>query len=221
MPMEPGRNAGFSAANPHRLYLPLVADAENHPKAVNVEAQPEQPDLAPVVDAPSDRRRPASRSSLSRGDIEFLYPENRKVVTFLRTFGVDWTLVVANLSRSAQFVELDLSRFDGEAQVPVELSARPLQVDRPAPYFITLAPYGYFWFRLQPDEREEEIVVACSDSLPGRVVGRGARRPGIGPRADPPPLPRRQRWFGAKGQTGVHRDDGGLDPVRPRGTGAG
>ncbi|MGH9318543.1 MAG: maltose alpha-D-glucosyltransferase, partial [Vicinamibacteria bacterium] len=106
------RNAGFSAANPQRLYLPLVADPEHHPSAVNVEAQQNNPTsllwwMRRLIGAA--RRSP----SLSRGDIEFLYPENRKVVTFLRTFGEDRTLVVANLSRSAQFVELDLSRFDG------------------------------------------------------------------------------------------------------------
>jgi maltose alpha-D-glucosyltransferase/alpha-amylase len=194
------RNAGFSAANPQRLYLPLVADPEHHPSAVNVEAQQNNPSsllwwMRRLIGAA--RRSP----SLSRGDIEFLYPENRKVVAFLRTFGDDRTLVVANLSRSAQFVELDLARFDG--QIPVELFG-PTHFPRigQLPYFITLGPYGYFWFRLQPDEREEEILASPVPTLTSAgswdavVVhpGRGALE-----RA----LPRflvRQRWFGAKGR---------------------
>ena len=194
------RNAGFSAANPQRLYLPLVADPENHPAAVNVEAQQNNPTsllwwMRRLIGAA--RRSP----SLSRGDIEFLYPENRKVVAFLRTFDDDRTLVVANLSRSAQFVELDLSRFDG--QVPVELFG-PTHFPRigQLPYFITLGPYGYFWFQLRPDEREEEVAaspvptlraVASWEEVLDDAAGSGLERA----------LPRYlvgQRWFGAKGR---------------------
>ncbi|HEX5936857.1 MAG TPA: maltose alpha-D-glucosyltransferase [Actinomycetota bacterium] len=194
------RNAGFSAANPQRLYLPLVADPENHPAAVNVEAQQNNPTsllwwMRRVIGAA--RRSP----SLSRGDIEFLYPENRKVVAFLRTFGEDRTLVVANLSRSAQFVELDLSRFDG--QVPVELFG-PTHFPRigQLPYFVTLGPYGYFWFRLQPDEREEELAASPVPTLETTGTWDDALdepTKGALERA----LPRflvRQRWFGAKGR---------------------
>jgi maltose alpha-D-glucosyltransferase/alpha-amylase len=194
------RNAGFSAANPQRLYLPLVADPENHPAAVNVEAQQNNPTsllwwMRRLIGAA--RRSP----SLSRGDIEFLYPENRKVVAFLRTFEDDRTLVVANLSRSAQFVELDLSRFDG--QVPVELFG-PTHFPRigQLPYFITLGPYGYYWFQLQPDEREEEVAaspvptlraVSSWEEVLDDPAGSGLERA----------LPRYlvgQRWFGAKGR---------------------
>ena len=194
------RNAGFSGANPQRLYLPLVADPEHHPSAVNVEAQQNNPSsllwwMRRLIGAA--RRSP----SLSRGDIEFLYPENRKVVSFLRTFGDDRTLVVANLSRSAQFVELDLSRFDG--QIPVELFG-PTEFPRigQLPYFITLGPYGYFWFRLQADEREEEISASPVPTLRSSgtwdaVLDEPARS------ALERSLPRflvRQRWFGAKGR---------------------
>jgi maltose alpha-D-glucosyltransferase/alpha-amylase len=194
------RNAGFSAANPQRLYLPLVADPEHHPSAVNVEAQQNNPSsllwwMRRLIGA--RRRSP----SLSRGEIEFLYPENRKVIAFLRTLGDERTLVVANLARSAQFVELDLSRFEG--QIPVELFG-PTHFPRigQLPYFVTLGPYGYFWFRLQPDEREEET----SASPPPTISTHGSwidlfdegGRPVV-ERA----LPRflvRQRWFGAKGR---------------------
>ncbi|HYY07193.1 MAG TPA: maltose alpha-D-glucosyltransferase, partial [Actinomycetota bacterium] len=194
------RNAGFSAANPQRLYLPLVADPEHHPSAVNVEAQQNNPSsllwwMRRLIGAA--RRSP----SLSRGDIEFLYPENRKVLAFLRTYEDDRTLVVANLSRSAQFVELDLSRFDG--QVPVELFG-PTHFPRigQLPYYITLGPYGFFWFRLQPDERPEEVAASPVPTL--RVVGSWHEALDDGARSGVErALPRYllgQRWFGAKGR---------------------
>ncbi len=167
---------------------------------MNVEAQQNNPSsllwwMRRLIGAA--RRSP----SLSRGDIEFLYPENRKVVAFLRTFGEDRTLVVANLSRSAQFVELDLSRFDG--QIPVELFG-PTHFPRIGqfPYFITLGPYGYFWFRLQADEREEEIASSPVPTLSSMgswdSVLEGPERSAL-----ERSLPRflvRQRWFGAKGR---------------------
>ena len=109
--------------------------------------------------------------------------------------------MVANLSRSAQFVELDLSRFDG--QIPVELFG-PTEFPRigQLPYFITLGPYGYFWFRLQADEREEEIAASPVPTLRSSgswdaVLDEPARS------ALERSLPRflvRQRWFGAKGR---------------------
>jgi maltose alpha-D-glucosyltransferase / alpha-amylase len=194
------RNAGFSAANPQRLYLPLVADPEHHPSAINVEAQQNNPSsllwwMRRLIGA--RRRSP----SLARGDIEFLYPENRKVIAFLRTLGEERTLVVANLARSAQFVELDLSRFDG--QVPVELFG-PTHFPRigQLPYFITLGPYGYFWFRLQPDEREEEGGATPPPTLTTRGSWIDLFEEGGRPNLERT-LPRflvRQRWFGAKGR---------------------
>jgi maltose alpha-D-glucosyltransferase / alpha-amylase len=194
------RNAGFSHANPQRLYLPLVADPEHHPSAINVEAQQNNPTsllwwMRRVIGVV--RRSP----SLARGEIEFLYPENRKIVAFLRTLGEERTLVVANLARSAQFVELDLSRFDG--QVPVELFG-PTHFPRigQLPYFITLGPYGYFWFRLEPDEREEEAASTPIPTLSSAGSWDGLLK-GPGRRALEGSLPRfliRQRWFGAKGR---------------------
>jgi maltose alpha-D-glucosyltransferase/alpha-amylase len=210
------RNAGFSQANPQRLYLPLVADPEHHPSATNVEAQQNNPSsllwwMRRLIGA---RRR---SSSLARGEIEFLYPENRKVVAFLRTLGEERTLVVANLSRSAQFVELDLSRFEG--QVPVELFG-PTHFPRIGqfPYFVTLGPYGSFWFRLQPDEREEEVAASPVPTLRSAGSWDGILE-GPGRRALEGSLPRflvRQRWFGAKGRRISSVDI--TDSIRVRGS---
>jgi maltose alpha-D-glucosyltransferase/alpha-amylase len=108
---------------------------------------------------------------------------------------------VANLARSAQFVEVDLSRFEG--QVPVELFG-PTRFPRigQLPYFVTLGPYGYFWFRLQPDEREEEAAATPPPTLPSSGSWAGAFDLGSR-RALEAAIPRflvGQRWFGAKGR---------------------
>jgi maltose alpha-D-glucosyltransferase/alpha-amylase len=153
-PMQWGadRNAGFSRANPQQLYLPLIMDHEYHYETVHVEAQNDNPhSLLSWM-----RRMIALRKrfrSFGRGSLEFLHPENRKVLAFVRTHEDEKILVVANLSRFAQHVELDLSRFKG--MVPVELFGR---VEFPPigdlPYFITLGPHTFYWFSLaEPGEQ--------------------------------------------------------------------
>ena len=67
-----------------------------------------------------------------RGSIEFLQPKNGKVLAHVRRFEQDVILCVANLSRLAQPVELDLSAFAGLA--PIEMlgyTAFPPITDRP------------------------------------------------------------------------------------------
>src|SRR5262249_11233921 len=110
MQWSPDRNAGFSRANPQRLYLPVIIDPEYHYETVNVEAQQNNPHSLLWW----TKRMIALRTrhpALGRGTIEFLYPENRKVLAFLRRLGDQVILVVANLSRFAQYAELDLSEF--------------------------------------------------------------------------------------------------------------
>ena len=106
------RNAGFSRANPQRLYLPAIIDPEYHYEALNVETQQNNPHslLWWMKRALAQRKQ---WRALGRGSIEFLYPENRRVLAFVRTCGEENVLVVANLSRFAQAAEIDLSRFHG------------------------------------------------------------------------------------------------------------
>ena len=118
MQWDSDRNAGFSKANPQRLYLPVVIDPGYHAQAVNVEAQDENPSsllwwMRRLIQL---RRR---YKAFGRGTLEILRPDNRKVLAFLRRYEDEIILVVANLSRFAQCVELDLSEFRGA--VPVEL----------------------------------------------------------------------------------------------------
>ena len=147
------RNAGFSAANPQRLYMPVIIDAEYHYEAVNVEAQQKNPSslLWWMKRWISLRKQ---YQAFGRGSIEFLQPRNHKVLAFLRHHGDEQILVVANLSRFAQFVELDLTKFDGCGVV--ELFGRTVfpRVGHD-PYLLTLAPYSFFWFLLDPTPAHE------------------------------------------------------------------
>ena len=141
------RNAGFSSANPQRLILPVVIDYEYHYQTVNVEAQEaNRHSLLWWM-----RRLIALRrqyKAFGRGTMEFLSPENPRVIAYVRSFENERILVVANLSRFVQYVELDLSRFKGMA--PVELfSHSPFPPIGDLPYLLTLGPHGFLWFSIE------------------------------------------------------------------------
>ncbi|MBV8295983.1 MAG: maltose alpha-D-glucosyltransferase, partial [Acidimicrobiia bacterium] len=143
------RNAGFSRANPQQLYLPIIIDAEYHFEALNVEAQHNNPNSLFWWTKRMIALRKRS-TVMGRGDIEFLFPDNPKVLAFVRTFGDERVLVVANLSRHAQYVELSLQNHEG--LVPVELlgGTRFPPIGR-LPYLLTLGPYGFAWLSLEQD----------------------------------------------------------------------
>ena len=143
------RNAGFSRADPQRLYLPPIMDPVYGFQAVNVEAQARNPSSL----LNWTRRMIAMRKgykAFGRGSLHFLEPGNRKVLAYLREYRDETILCVANLSRYPQAVELDLSKF--ENRVPVEVLGR---VSFPPigklPYLLTLPGYGYYVFRLATD----------------------------------------------------------------------
>ena len=146
MQWSPDRNAGFSKADPQRLYLPPIMDPIYGYEAVNVEAQQREPaSLLNWMKRLIAVRR--SSQAFGRGQLEMLLPGNRKILAYIREYGSEIVLCVANLSRSAQPVELDLRRFKG--LVPVEMlgqTAFPPIND--APYLLTLHRYGFYWFRL-------------------------------------------------------------------------
>ena len=140
------RNAGFSRADVHALYAPLVADPVYGYQAVNVESQDRVPgSLLNWMKRLIRVRR--AHPVFGRGSLEFLHPENRRVLAYLREHEATSILCVANLSRFAQYVEVDLSRFMG--RVPVELIGR---VHFPPigelPYLLTLGPHDFLWFEL-------------------------------------------------------------------------
>ncbi len=140
------RNGGFSRADPEKLVLPPIMDSLYGYEAVNVEAQARDPhSLLNWM-----RRMLATRKqhkAFGRGSLTFLRPGNRKVLAYLREHEETTILCVANLSRSPQAVELDLSRFAG--YVPVEMTgASPFPEIGQLTYLLTLPPYGVYWFEL-------------------------------------------------------------------------
>jgi maltose alpha-D-glucosyltransferase/alpha-amylase len=141
------RNARFSRADPARLYTPVIMDPIYGYQAVNVEAQ--EQDGASLLHWM--RNLVGLRKlfpAFGAGTMEFLSPQNRKVVAYVRRHADDALLCVANLSRSVQPVELDLAAYAG--LTPVEmLGYTDFPTIAEQPYFLTLAPYGFYWFELQ------------------------------------------------------------------------
>jgi maltose alpha-D-glucosyltransferase/alpha-amylase len=206
MQWSPDRNAGFSRANPQQLYLPVTIDPEYHYEAVNVENQ--QKNLSSLLWWM--RRVIAMRKNFkafSRGSLEFLFPDNAKVLAFLRRYENETIVVVVNLSRFAQSAELDLSRFAGF--VPMEVFSRnlfrPIKKSR---YVITLGPHAHYWFALQaPTEgrraSKKRLVPAINAPAELQTLLADAQR---GPleREILPNYIQSCRWFGSKARTFRH-----------------
>jgi maltose alpha-D-glucosyltransferase/alpha-amylase len=159
MQWSPDRNAGFSSTNPQRLYLPPIIDPEYHYETVNVEAQQQNPSslLRWTQRLIALRKR---HRVFGRGDITFLEPDNNKVLAFVRSLEDDddtttHVLVVANLSRHAQAVELDLREFAGARPVEMFGQSRFAPIGE-LPYYLTLGPFQFFWFALEPVVPEGE-----------------------------------------------------------------
>jgi maltose alpha-D-glucosyltransferase / alpha-amylase len=142
-----GWNAQFSVADPERLYLPLISNPVYGYQTVNVEAQRRSDhSLLSWMKRLIQVRK--STQAFSRGRIEFLQPRNHRVFAYIREWGNERALVVNNLSRSAQAVELDLRTYEGS--IPIELfGANPFPRIGQLPYLLTLGPYQFYWFRLR------------------------------------------------------------------------
>ena len=141
------RNAGFSRADPARLYSPIIMDPVYGYQAVNVEAQErETSSLLHWMKNLIHLRR--LFKAFSRGTLEFLDPVNRKVLAYIRRYEKDVILCVANLSRSVQPVQLDLAALAGSTPVEM-LGYTDFPVIGRERYFLTLGPYDFYWFELQ------------------------------------------------------------------------
>jgi maltose alpha-D-glucosyltransferase/alpha-amylase len=206
MQWSPDRNAGFSSANPQQLYLPVIIDPEYHYETVNVEAQQQNPSsllwwMRRII------ALRAQHKVFGRGSIEFLLPENAKVLAFIRRHGDDIVLVVANLSRFAQSVNLDLHEYRGT--VPVELfGGTEFAPVHEGGYNLTLGPYGFYWFSLQPQHHDalghgvapnHLPVITVADDWRQLFVSRGRGRVALN-RAWPDFFDR-NRWYGGRSRT--------------------
>jgi maltose alpha-D-glucosyltransferase/alpha-amylase len=193
------RNAGFSKANPQKLYLPAIIDPQYHYEQVNVEAQQSNPHslLWWMKRLIAQRKR---YRAFGRGTMEFIHTENRKILAFIRKYEEETILVVANLSRYVQSFDLDLSAYRG--MVPVELSGSsrfPEIHDRP--YLLNLGPFAFYWFTLERQREEaapvedvpliaartwEEVLAGRNRDALARALARYVRS---------------RRWFAGKART--------------------
>jgi len=200
MQWSPDRNAGFSTCNPQRLFLPVIIDAEYHCEALNVETQERNPSslLWWMKHLIAARK---SLLSLSRGSLEFLYPEAPQVIAFIRSYEEERLLVVANLSRFHQVAELDLSAHAG--WIPREVfSQNPFPPIGSLHYRLTLAPYSCLWLLLEDVQSAAELPADAAMptlQLQGswRQCLRGDARALLEKRLLPQFM-RRSRWYGAK-----------------------
>jgi len=210
------RNAGFSRANPQRLILPINIDPEYHYEAINVEAQQNNPNSLLWW----TKRLLALRrqyQAFGQGTMEFLTPANFRVLAFVRQTADETVLVVANLSRFPQYVELDLARWKGMR--PMELfghSAFP-EIGE-LPYLLTIAGHGFYWFSIEtPPEAEDAERAAAyqpptltAKSAPSLLLG---EEQAVLEEALPAFLETR-RWFGGRGPG--WRPGGRARPRAPR-----
>jgi len=197
------RNAGFSRANPAQLYSPVVMDPVWGYQAINVEAQ--QSDPSSLLNWM--RNMIALRKLFQvfgRGTLKFLPSANRKVLAYVRQYGNEQVLCLANLSRFAQPVQLDLSEFEG--MTPVEmLGYVEFPVITKQPYPLTIGPYGFLWLEIQPaqanwndsiTEGPKMVLEAASDG-DWNALFTGGNGDLLRTNILPEYLPR-QRWFGSK-----------------------
>jgi|UniRef100_Q11EX0 maltose alpha-D-glucosyltransferase/alpha-amylase len=208
MQWAPDRNGGFSRANPQMLYLPPIMDPVYGYQTINVEAQEADPSsLLNWVRRVIGVRK--QHSAFGRGDFTMLYPRNRRILAYTRSDANETILCVANLSRSPQAVELDLSKYRN--CVPIELvSQSPFPPIGDLPYMLTLTGYGTFWFVLAseaqapewhnnvPEPLPEFITLTMVDGRIERALEGRERR-----QLEQDVLPQfmqRQRWYGAKGE---------------------
>ena len=220
------RNAGFSRGNPQRLFLPVVVDPEYHFESVNVEAQHgNQSSLLWWT-----RRLLALRAqhhAFGRGDFRWIEHSNKRVLVFTRSHEDETILVVGNLSRFAQAVELELKEYEGA--VPVELFGRTaFPPIGQLPYLLTLGPHNFYWFLLQTRRSSDERgrgPTEPMEELPMLEVGQDwqALLEGGG-RSDLRQLltawlPER-RWFGGKDKPIRSVSLGATIPVQRAGDGA-
>ncbi len=207
MQWAPDRNGGFSRAEPASLALPAIMDSLYGYETVNVEAQSRDPhSLLHWMRRTLAVRR--AHAAFGRGALRFLYPKNRKILAYLREHEGESVLCVANVSRTPQAVELDLSEFAG--RVPIELSGgSQFPPIGQLTYLLTLPPFGFYWFILAkeseapswhtpaPEPMPDYVTVVLRDGL-GDALCQSAS--GLLERDTLPAYLAKRRWFSAKDQ---------------------
>lgn len=200
MQWSPDRNAGFSKANPQKLYLPVIIDPAYHYETVNVENQEQnQTSFLWWMKRVIGMRK--NYKAFGRGTIQFLQPDNPKILAFIREYEDEIILVVINLSRFSQVAELDLSRYAGHR--PIEIfSKNQFPLIQEKPYVMTMGFYDYFWFILQKEEEKTpekpaRQILMIKTKIDWMQLFNNKLRTKIENQILPQFLPD-QRWFGGK-----------------------
>jgi maltose alpha-D-glucosyltransferase / alpha-amylase len=208
MQWTPDRNGGFSRADPARLYAPMIMDPVYGYEAVNVEAQSRS--LSSLLSG-TKRLISVRKSTLAfgRGTMSFIRPANRAVLAYVRQYQDEVILCVANMSRSAQATELDLSAW--KERIPIEMLGRTrFPAIGELPYMITLAPYGFYWFQLQERDKSEPVVPRAVPEFETLVVPLNstwvslARERGVFERDVLPGHLARTRWYPERSPEAIH-----------------
>src|SRR5438045_1867311 len=150
-----------------------------------------------------------SHAAFGRGALRFLYPKNRKILAYLREYQGEALLCVANVSRTPQAVELDLSEFVG--RVPIELNGGSLFPPiGQLTYLLTLPPYGFYWFILAKESEAPSWHTPAPEPMPDYVtlvlrdgLANALKQPATSSLLERDSLPAylaKRRWFSAKDQ---------------------
>jgi len=148
-------NAGFSSANPQKLYLPLITDPVYRHQSVNVATQSENPSslLWWIRQVIAMRNR---LSAFGRGEMTFIESSNSKILCFIRTYETQRIVLVANLSKFSQLTVLNLSNFK-DCEVTEVFSQNRFQNVGDGQYSLTIGPYGYYWLQMDNPERKGKM----------------------------------------------------------------
>jgi maltose alpha-D-glucosyltransferase / alpha-amylase len=212
MQWNTNQNAGFSGANPQKLYLPIITDPVYRHESVNVETQEGNPSslLWWMKHVISMRKR---LNIFGRGDIKFIESSNAKVLAFARSYENQRIIVIANLSQFSQLATLNLSEYK-EADITEVFSQNRFMNVEGGDYNITIGPYGYFWFQVDDAEKKEKTEAGGELGLLKTQVSwerlfDNYNEVRLFERKMLPPFMKKCRWFGGKAKViskiGIHK----------------
>jgi maltose alpha-D-glucosyltransferase/alpha-amylase len=197
-------NAGFSSANPQKLYLPVISDPVYRYESVNVSTQEENPSslIWWIKNTIAMRKR---LQVFGRGDLKFIESTNAKVLSFVRSYEGQCIIVVANLSQFSQATTLSLEAYKDSDITEVFSQNRFKSVEN-GEYEITIGPYGYFWFQVDAREKIEktpgtsELQLIKTD-VSWEKIFNNYNEVRILERKVFQPFMRKCRWFGGKARS--------------------
>jgi len=194
-------NAGFSVANPQKLYLPIVSDPIYRYESVNVATQDENSSSLMwwIKNVLAMRKR---LNLFGRGDIKFIDSSNSKILCFARSYEKQSIIVVANLSQFSQSTTLDLKLFRDCDITEVFSQNRFMSVGE-GDYTITMGPYGYFWFQVDASEKKNQSGVTnelflYKSELSWERIFANYNEVRVLERKILQPFMKKCRWFGGK-----------------------